>query len=144
MSYPLGSFPRFGHQERWAQERRERAIANSIATRGARKRDRVIREGAELLAFTEVLEWANQQLKGVDMPPEFVSLGDSICGRITRTIEHWNQYKDHRKSYRKQIDEVVADTKRVLDRANGRGDQFVERWATAAIRIRAEKGVSIG
>ena len=35
MDYPLGSFPRFGHQERWANERRERAIANSIATRQA-------------------------------------------------------------------------------------------------------------
>lgn len=36
MGYPLGSFPRFGHQERWAQERRQRAIANSIANRQAR------------------------------------------------------------------------------------------------------------
>jgi len=35
MNYPLGSFPRFGHQERWANGRRERAIANSIATRQA-------------------------------------------------------------------------------------------------------------
>ena len=35
MNYPLGSFPRFGHQERWANERRERAIANSIASRQA-------------------------------------------------------------------------------------------------------------
>ncbi len=33
MDYPLGSFPRFGHQERWARERRERAIENSITTR---------------------------------------------------------------------------------------------------------------
>jgi hypothetical protein len=33
MDYPLGSFPRFGHQERWARERRERAISNSITTR---------------------------------------------------------------------------------------------------------------
>jgi hypothetical protein len=35
VDYPLGSFPRFGHQERWAHEQRERAIANSIATRQA-------------------------------------------------------------------------------------------------------------
>ncbi len=139
MSYPLGSFPRFGHQERWAQERRQRAIVNSIATRQARKRDRVVREGSELLAFKEVLEWGNQQLKGVDMPPEFVSLGESICLRMTRTIEHWNQDKDHRKSYRKQIDEVVSDTKQVLDRANGSGDQFVARWATTASRIATER-----
>ena len=33
MDYPLGSFPRFGHQERWARERRQRAIENSITTR---------------------------------------------------------------------------------------------------------------
>lgn len=33
MEYPLGSFPRFGHQERWAQERRARAIANSAISR---------------------------------------------------------------------------------------------------------------
>lgn len=33
MSYPLGSFPRFAHQENWASERRERAIHNSIVTR---------------------------------------------------------------------------------------------------------------
>ncbi|MCC6354951.1 MAG: hypothetical protein IT577_13765 [Verrucomicrobiae bacterium] len=33
MDYPLGTFPRFGHQERWAHARRERAISNSIATR---------------------------------------------------------------------------------------------------------------
>ena len=36
MSYPLGSFPRFGHQQRWADERRQRAITNSILTRRAR------------------------------------------------------------------------------------------------------------
>jgi len=33
MDYPLGSFPRFGYQERWARERRARAIANSAITR---------------------------------------------------------------------------------------------------------------
>lgn len=32
MDYPLGSFPRFGHQERWAQQRREVAAQNSRAT----------------------------------------------------------------------------------------------------------------
>ena len=37
MDYPLGlgSFPRFGNQERWAIERRQWAIENSIATRQA-------------------------------------------------------------------------------------------------------------
>lgn len=35
MDYPLGSFPQFGWQASAAEERRERAIANSIATRKA-------------------------------------------------------------------------------------------------------------
>ncbi|MDB4680822.1 hypothetical protein OAE72_02620 [Akkermansiaceae bacterium] len=35
MTYPLGSFPRYGHQQRWADERRQRAITNSILTRQA-------------------------------------------------------------------------------------------------------------
>jgi len=35
MNYPLGSFPQFGYQASRAAERRERAIANSIATRQA-------------------------------------------------------------------------------------------------------------
>lgn len=35
MDNPLGSFPRFGHQERWAIERRQRAMENSFATRQA-------------------------------------------------------------------------------------------------------------
>lgn len=33
MNYPLGSFPRFAHQERRAQERRARAIISSAITR---------------------------------------------------------------------------------------------------------------
>jgi hypothetical protein len=33
MTYPLGSFPRFGHQQRWALGRGNRAILNSILTR---------------------------------------------------------------------------------------------------------------
>ena len=35
MNYPLILFPRFGHQERWTNAQRERAFANSIATRQA-------------------------------------------------------------------------------------------------------------
>ena len=139
MSYPLGSFPRYCHQERWAQERRQRAIANSIATRQANKRFRVLREEAGLFAFKEVLPWANQQFKGIDMPPELVSLGDSICKRMTRTIENWNRDREHRKSYLKQIAEVVADTKQLLDRVNGSGSEFMERWGTAGSRIENEK-----
>jgi hypothetical protein len=139
MSYPLGSFPRYGHQERWAQERRERAIANSIATRQAKKRCRVLREEAGLFAFKEVLPWANKQFKGIEMTPELVLLGDSICQRMTRTIENWNRDTEHRKSYLKQIAEVAADTKQLLDRVNGSGSEFMERWGTVVNRIENEK-----
>jgi hypothetical protein len=139
MSYPLGSFPRYAHQERWAQERRDRAIANSIATRQAKKRYRVLREEAGLFAFKEVLPWANKQLKGRDMPPKRVALGNSICQRMTRTIENWNRDTEHRTDRRKQISEVVADTKRLLDQVNGSGSEFVDRWAAAAIRIENKK-----
>jgi hypothetical protein len=44
MTYPLGSFPRFGHQARWASERRNRAILNSIMTRQADAEDHLRKE----------------------------------------------------------------------------------------------------
>ncbi len=141
MSYPLGSFPRYGHQERWAQERCERAIANSIATRQAKKRYRVFLEESGFIAFKEVLPWANKQLKGVDVAPELVLLGDSICQRMTRLIEKWNQDTEHRTDRRKQIVKVVMDTKRFLDQINGTGNQFVNRWAAATDRLVAKNWV---
>ena len=96
MNYPLGSFPRYGHQERWAQERRQRAIANSIATRRARKYDRAIREGCELLALHGLVGWINLQLKGRDMPDDYASLAKSIGGRVTRMIETFEIEKYYR------------------------------------------------
>ena len=46
MPYPLGSFPRFGHQQRWADERRQRAILNSILTRRAQAEEHLETEMA--------------------------------------------------------------------------------------------------
>ena len=43
MQYPLGQFPRYGHQERMAQERRERAVANSVIAR-QNQRDDILEE----------------------------------------------------------------------------------------------------
>lgn len=51
MPYPLGSFPRYGHQQRWASARRERAINNSIVTRQARAYEHLQTE----IAFYNVL-----------------------------------------------------------------------------------------
>ena len=51
--YPLGSFPRFGHQERWAEERRARAIANSII---ARRRKATSKLNVEIALFNWFLE----------------------------------------------------------------------------------------
>jgi len=51
MNYPLGSFPRFGHQERWAGERRNRAMLNSILTRQSDAEDHLRKE----IAFHDVL-----------------------------------------------------------------------------------------
>ncbi|MCF7673710.1 MAG: hypothetical protein K9N23_01370 [Akkermansiaceae bacterium] len=52
MIHPLGSFPRFGHQERWARERRVRAIANSILTRQANAEYNLHKE----IAFHDLLQ----------------------------------------------------------------------------------------
>jgi len=131
MSYPLGSFPRFGHQERWAQERRQRAIANSIATRQAQKRARVLREACEILAFKNVTEWINEQLKGQSLPEEYAQLAKSIGDRVTRMIDGYSGDK----YYRKRIDRAVTDIKQLLDRANGSGERFVEHWQFATERI---------
>lgn len=55
MNYPLGTFPRFGHQERWAQERRARASQNSAATRQAQAQYELAIEGEVLLSMEEVI-----------------------------------------------------------------------------------------
>lgn len=56
MSYPLGSFPRFGHQQRWANERRNRAIQNSILTRQADAAQHLAREIALYEIFCKLLQ----------------------------------------------------------------------------------------
>ena len=53
MGYPLGSFPRFGHQERWASERRQRAQANSAATLRWKKGQAL---NAEICFFNSLVE----------------------------------------------------------------------------------------
>jgi len=55
MDYPLGTFPRFGHQERLAQGRRERASRNSAATRQAQARYELAIEGEVLVSMEEVI-----------------------------------------------------------------------------------------
>jgi hypothetical protein len=56
MTYPLGSFPRFGHQSRWASERRNRAILNSILTRQAMAEEHLTKEMALYEIFCEILQ----------------------------------------------------------------------------------------
>lgn len=51
MNYPLGTFPGYGHQQRWAGDRRARAINNSIATRQAQAEEHFQTE----IAFYNVL-----------------------------------------------------------------------------------------
>lgn len=45
-TYPLGSFPRFGHQARWASERCYRAQMNSALTRQIQAEEHLEREQA--------------------------------------------------------------------------------------------------
>jgi hypothetical protein len=56
MTYPLGSFPRFGHQARWASERRNRAILNSIFTRQMMAEEHLTKEMALYDIFCEILQ----------------------------------------------------------------------------------------
>lgn len=53
MKYPLGSFPRFPHQQRRADARRQRAMENSIATKQAQARHHLDCEKAVYDALAE-------------------------------------------------------------------------------------------
>ncbi len=75
MDYPLRSFPRFGHQERWAIERRQRAIENSIAAMAARKL-MVERE------FYDLLDGYVQSMR--PNCPETRAMADEILKRMAR------------------------------------------------------------
>ena len=59
MGYPLGSFSRFGHQQRWANERRTRAMFNSMMTRQANAEEHFRKEIALYDIFTQVVHCMN-------------------------------------------------------------------------------------
>jgi hypothetical protein len=79
MDYPLGSFPRFGHQVRWANERRERAIANSIASRQAT----AARHLAVEREFCDMLDQYVQSMR--PNCPETRAMAHEILKRMART-----------------------------------------------------------
>ena len=66
MTYPLGSFPRFGHQQRWADERRSRAILNSILTRQANAEYNLRKE----IAFHDILKRLAQGMRALNVEGE--------------------------------------------------------------------------
>ena len=78
MDYPLGSFPRFGHQERWAIERRQRAIENSVATRQAVAARNLMVEQE----FYDMLDGYVQSMR--PNCPETRAMADEILKRMAR------------------------------------------------------------
>lgn len=78
MDYPLGSFPRFGHQERWAIERRQRAIENSVATRQAMAARNLMVERE----FYDVLDGYVQSMR--PNCPETRAMAGEILKRMAR------------------------------------------------------------
>jgi len=78
MNYPLGSFPRFGHQERWANERRERALANSIATRQAMAARNLMVEREVYLMLDEYVQKMQPKC------PQTRAMADEILKRMNR------------------------------------------------------------
>jgi hypothetical protein len=78
MDYPLGSFPRFGHQERWAIERRQRAIENSIASRQAAAARRLMVEREVYLMLDEYMQKMQPKC------PQTRAMADEILKRMNR------------------------------------------------------------
>jgi hypothetical protein len=78
MDYPLGSFPRFGHQERWAIERRQRAIENSIASRQAAAARRLMVEREVYLMLDEYVQKMQPKC------PQTRAMADEIQKRMNR------------------------------------------------------------
>jgi hypothetical protein len=78
MDYPLGSFPRFGHQERWAIERRQRAIENSIASRQAAAARRLMVEQEVYLMLDEYVQKMQPKC------PQTRAMADEILKRMNR------------------------------------------------------------
>jgi hypothetical protein len=78
MNYPLGSFPRFGHQERWANGRRQRATENSIATRQAEAQRNLMVEKEFVLMLDEYVQTMQPQC------PQTRAMADEILKRMDR------------------------------------------------------------
>ena len=76
MNYPLGSFPRFGHQQRWANERRQRAIENSIATRQADAQHKLFVEIELFLMLDEYVQKMQPQC------PQTLAMANEIHKRM--------------------------------------------------------------
>ena len=104
--YPLGNFPRFGHQERWAAERRTRAIANSIATRQHRKVLRQKDEFRRVQTLLAVWSWLDDQINRKPAAPEIAKLAQSTASKIYRLTDTWNAERH----YGKQLDAIVSAT----------------------------------
>ena len=78
MDYPLRSFPRFGHQERWAIERRQRAIENSIASRQAAAARKLMVEREVYLMLDEYVQKMQPKC------PQTRAMADEILKRMNR------------------------------------------------------------
>jgi hypothetical protein len=95
-NYPLGSFPRFPHQERWAQERRQRAIYNSIITRKWQKGQRQQREAE---AMNQILSQWNpivEFIKGAKCSKELAKEFIIIQRSLKNTAENWNPDRNYK------------------------------------------------
>jgi len=88
MNYPLGSFPQYGYQASRAAERRERAIANSIATRQANAFYNLQIEAA----FFNLLDSSYEEMTPLSPEAEVV-VGDFMfrMARIRRKLESGNR-----------------------------------------------------
>lgn len=72
-AYPLGSFSRFGHQARWASERRHRAQVNSALTRQIKAEEHLEREQALVEVFQKLLD---------AITPTGKEAEQAVCGQV--------------------------------------------------------------
>jgi len=93
MKYPLGSFPRYPHQSRRAAERRERAIANSIAAR-RQKAHYYLR--AEAAFYNHLIQFTNGLHATTPEGEQFI---EQLNGRLLRIKTKLEQ--GHRVYFRK-------------------------------------------
>lgn len=85
MSYPLGSFPRFAHQDKWASERRARASHNSAVTRQIEARRHL---NAEIKACGKLQELIDDFTAG---NPEGEQVIQGLRRRVDRIKSHHQQ-----------------------------------------------------